>query len=245
MRLGKRPARNAVRFKFGEFFDTTKLPVPPRVFGNYTRVKQWYGLGNNKYGNCVWAGAAHETMLWTLEGFDVRARFTIKDVLSDYSAATGFDPNKPITDQGTDMQEAASYRRKTGIIDAQGVRHKIDSYVALDIGDVDQLALATYLCGACGIGLQLPQSAIDGLGHTWDVVESSRILGGHYVPVVGRNDQNNFESVTWGDLQDMTPNFYHRYSDEALAYLSIERLKKQVSPEGFDLEKLQYYLARL
>lgn len=245
MRLGKRPARHAVRFKFAEFFDTTKLPVPPKVFGNYPRVPKWFGLGNDRYGNCVWAGAAHETMLWTLEGFDVRARFTIKDTLSDYSEVTGFDPNKPLTDQGTDMQEAASYRRKVGIIDARGNRHKIDSYVALDIGDVDELALAVYLCGACGVGLELPQSAMEGLGRPWDVVESSRILGGHYVPVMGRNEAGNFVLVTWGDLQEMTPNFYHRYSDEALAYLSIERLKEEASPEGFDLAKLQYYLARL
>ena len=72
-----------------------------------------------KLANCVWAGAAHETMLWNKEAART-ITFNDQSVLKDYSAVTGFNPNDPNTDQGTDMQVAASYRRKTGVHDAAG-----------------------------------------------------------------------------------------------------------------------------
>ena len=55
--------------------------------------------------------------------------FNNQSVLKDYSAVTGFNPNDPNTDQGTDMQVAASYRRKTGVLDAAGKRHKVIAYL--------------------------------------------------------------------------------------------------------------------
>ena len=55
--------------------------------------------------------------------------FSDFSVLSDYSAVTGFDPADPATDQGTDVQDAATYRRVTGLLDANGgiARLRIDS----------------------------------------------------------------------------------------------------------------------
>src|SRR5215468_8854266 len=123
-KLGKKPARpGAVKFKLANYLVKLKLPTPPQVFGHEGLIgANWGMLGNDQYGDCVWAGAAHETMLWNKEA--ARAvSFSDKSVLSDYSAATGFDPNDPSTDQGTDMQAAASYRKKTGIRDAKGKRH--------------------------------------------------------------------------------------------------------------------------
>jgi hypothetical protein len=38
-------------------------------------VAHWGMLGNDHYGDCVWAGAAHETMLWNKEA----ARNVLKD----------------------------------------------------------------------------------------------------------------------------------------------------------------------
>ena len=249
MKLGKRPARHgAISFKFADFFDASKLPTPPAVFGHQAAVPQFFGLGNDKYGCCVFAGAAHETMIWSLEGGRPRARFTIQDVLSDYSAVTGFDITKPDTDQGTDMQTAASYRRKTGILDATGRRHKIDSYLAMQIGNVDELVLAIWLMGAAGIGLQLPSQAMDAfdVGAVWAVPSKPTIEGGHYVPGVGRDKDGNILVVTWGKVQAMTSEFYARFSDENCAYISLEILNdKNLSPEGFNADGLRSKLAGL
>lgn len=207
---------------------------------------EWHILGNDKVGDCVFAGAAHEHMLWTMEGGAPRSRFTTKDVLSDYSAVTGYVPGRDETDQGTDMQEAASYRRKTGVLDATGKRHKIDAYMALEIGNADQLFLASWIFGAAGVGFQVPASAEGQFQRRepWHVVPRDRIVGGHYVPAVGRSESGNVVVITWGAAQEMSLEFLTAYNDESVVYLSEEFLRgsDKLSPEGFNLELLGKYL---
>jgi hypothetical protein len=245
-KLGKTPARpNAVGLKFGMFFNAEKLPTPPaKGFGHYGLGigLNWGMLANDKYSNCVFAGADHEHMVWThRSGAGQPVAFNNETVLADYAAVTGFDPAKPNTDQGTDMVDAADYRRKVGVIDASGARHKIDSYVSLRAGDANQLALATYLMGATAIGLRFPESAEKQFDNSepWDYVIGSPLCGGHYVPCVGKNSDGNFLIVTWGRLQAMTPAFLKNYCDEALAYVSLDPLKNDLSPEGFNADQLR------
>lgn len=241
-RLGKRPAReNSVTFKLERYLVTPRLPTPPLIFGDQDIVgPDWGVLGNNDYGDCVWAGAAHETMLWNKEAGQSIA-FTDGVVLSDYSAVTGFDPaHVEETDKGTDMQEAASYRQRTGVLDESGQRHKVLAYVALRAGDFDQLMLATYLFGAAGVGFVFPQSAWDQFDNNapWDVVPGSPAKDGHYVPSVGRDADGNLIVVTWGRLQRMTPAFYTKYNDETVAYVTDEFLQNDKSRLGFNRQQL-------
>ena len=239
-KLGKKPARaGAIRLKFGDYLQAAALPPLPAVFGHEGLVTTWPMFANDRFGDCVWAGAAHETMLLAAEGGAI-VTFGDANVLSDYAAVTGFQANDPATDQGTDMQAAAEYRRSTGIVDAQGARHKIAAYLALEPGNVTHLYLAAYLFGAVGIGLTLPSSALDQSrgGLAWDVVTGSPSDGGHYVPLVGRRADGNLLAVSWGALQPMTESFLKAYCDEAVAYVSAEVLTNQRSPEGFDYAAL-------
>lgn len=247
MKLGKKPARpDAIQFKFKAYFDTPNLPTPPTAFGRYQAVQNWGVLGNNDYGDCVWAGAAHETMLWHSE-VGAPVEFNDAAVLANYTAVTGFDPKNPDTDQGTDMQLAASYRRQTGLLDATGERHNISAYVATDPGNLDNLATACYLFGAVGVGIVFPISAMlqFNMRQPWDVVEGAREDGGHYVSCVGRNEAGNLLVVTWGKIQEMTPAFFTKYNDENVVYLSMDMIKNNVSPDNVDLESLQKDLAAL
>lgn len=247
MKLGKKPARpDAIAFKFKAYFDVPSLPVPPMVFGHHQAIRDWGVFANDQYGDCVWAGAAHETMLWNkVVGVDIP--FDDKSVLSNYTAVTGFDPSDPTTDEGTDMQLAASYRRTTGILDAVGMRHHIHAYVAIDPKNLDTVAVATYLFGAVGIGIVFPGSALDQFnkGQPWDVVEGAQPDGGHYVTCVGRNEKGNLLVVTWGKVQEMTPAFFQKYNDENCVYLSMEMIKNNVSPENVDIVSLQRDLTAL
>lgn len=192
-----------------------------------------------------WAGAVHETMLLVREAGGT-VSFTDGAVLGDYAAATGFDPADPETDQGTDMQQAAAYRRATGIADAGGARHRIAAYLALEPGNVEHLYLAAYLFGAAGTGLQLPSSALvqTKQGQVWDVVADAPIEGGHYVPLVGRQ-ADGLHVVSWGAVQVMTEAFLAKYCDEAVAYVSLECLIDRRSPEGFAYDDLIADLAAL
>lgn len=240
-KLGKLAARpGAISFKFAEYFTAAALPTPPAVFGHYGAVKSWGVFGNDRYSNCVLAGAAHETMLFTGEAGDVAA-FDDSSVLSDYSAITGFSPGDPNTDQGTDMQAAADYRRKTGLLDAAGNRHIIDAYVALAVGDINELLTAVNLFGAVGVGIKFPSSAMAQFdaGKPWSVVPGDKVDGGHYIPCLGRAPSGNFVIVTWGRIHEMEPPFFELYNDENVCYLSLESLNaKGLSPEGFDMTAL-------
>ena len=244
LKLGKRPARkNAIKLKFSALADAAVLPKPPLHFGHEKLLgEDWGVLGNDRFGNCVLAGAAHETMLWTRIGDAPDCLFTEDGVLADYSAITGFDPLKPDTDQGTDMQEAASYRRKIGVVDVLGNRHKVAAYLEIDPGDLKAHYQALWLFGAVGIGFEFPTSAWEQFDASkpWKVVKGSRVDGGHYVPLVSK--RRTLECITWGRSQGMTVDFFHHYNDESVVYVSEDSLIERKSPEGFDYDTLVKFL---
>jgi len=252
MKLGKKPARpGAITLKFADIIDASKLPTPPSHFGHQGMIANnaWGMLGNDNVGDCVLAGGAHEHMLFSLEGQHGKVVFDTKGVISDYSAITGYDPNDPNSDQGTDMQQAASYRRKVGLIDSRGVRHKVDAYCEIGLRDLSQLNLAVWLFGAAGIGIQFPNTAMDqfNAGKVWDVVPGATIEGGHYVPIIGKHTDGHYVLVTWGKEILATTRFIRKYMDEGVAYISRDVLlaKTAKTDEGFDIAALDSFLKQL
>jgi len=245
MKLGKKPAiKNSVSFRFRDYLSLTQAPLPPKTVNHEKGITNWGMLGNDNYGDCVFAGAGHETIAWNKTAGKV-VTITDGNALSDYSAVTGFNPNNPNSDQGTDMQAAASYRRKTGIISANG-RHKVAAYLAITPGNRTELKLACYLFEAVGIGIQFPASAMDqfNAGHAWTVVRGAQIEGGHYIPMLGYNSRYIY-IVTWGKVQKMSWAFFDKYCDEAIVYLSEEMLTGGKSIEGFDEASLRTDLVAL
>lgn len=248
-KLGKKPApKVGLKFGFLDYANLGALPKPPTSFGHEKLVASdgWSMLGNDQYGDCVFAGAAHETMLWCMMGSGKCPPFNNASVLSDYSAVTGFNPNDPNTDQGTDMGQAASYRRKTGIVDSASHRHKVGAYLGIDVRDPHQLYAAVYLFGAIGIGIEFPGSAMDQFnkGHEWTIQRGAQIEGGHYIPFVAKHGRT-LTVVTWGRTQTMSQGFLERYCDEGVVYVSEEALTNGKSPEGFDYAALIADLGKL
>lgn len=243
-KLGLKPHRpGAVKMKFGDYL-TPALPKCPATFGHENLVKFFHMLGNDRFGNCAWAGAAHEQYIWSSMG-STRTHITTMDVLSDYSACTGFRIGDETTDQGTDMQMAASYRRKVGIRDINNIRHKITAYAEVKAGDLEQILTAAWLFGCCALGVTVGANQEEqfSLGRPWDGAPGSN-AGGHYVPLVGFRDGLAWV-VTWGELQPVTPDFIRANCDQAMAYLSPEMLKNGKSLEGFDLAALTADLSSL
>lgn len=256
-KLGKRKATYDKRdLLFSVYRMKGSLPPHPAKFGHegFIDSHAWQMLGNGPddsvqtgfqgAGDCVFAGACHETMLWTEEAHH-RALFTGKNAISDYSAVTGYVVGNDATDQGTDVRTALKYRAKTGIIDVNGNRHKIGAYLALEPGNIDHIKEAMWLFGAVGIGIEFPNSAMDQFdaGKPWSVVHGSQVEGGHYIPLVAK--RTRLECVTWGQIQGMTEAFYKKYCDEAWAILSPEMLVNGKSLGGFDLAALQADLTAL
>lgn len=253
--LGKQEAkydRNLLRFsKYRSTLSTNKLPALPAQFGHEEVYPSngWGMLGNGPddsvtpgfqgAGDCFWAGSAHETMLINkTAGRDVV--FTGANVISDYSAQTGYQIGNDATDQGTILLDGLKYRQKTGIVDAAGVRHKIGAYLALEPGNLHELYEAIYIFGICGIGIQVPSSAMDQFseGVIWSVVPGATIEGGHYIPMIAK--RANPKLITWGQTFWMTEAFYKKYNDESYVYVSPEMLNNRgVNVQGFNMTQLQ------
>lgn len=246
LKLGKKPAvKNSVSFRLRDYLSIATIPTPPTKIDHEHAVINWQMLGNDQYGDCVWAGAGHETMMWSKDG-GKPVNVTATDALADYSAVTGFNPNDPNTDQGTDMSVAASYRRKTGVVDASNQRHKVAAYLSITPGNREELKQAVYLFENVGIGIQFPASAMDQFNkhEAWTVVKGSSIEGGHYIPALGY-DSKYVYVITWGAVQKMSWAFFSKYCDEAITYLSPDMLANGKSVEGFNSAQLTTDLAAL
>jgi hypothetical protein len=240
-KYGKKPARpESIKLKFSAY--AKALPTPPVEFGHDAAVNPFHCLGNDRYGDCYFAGAAHEEYIYSALGSQ-RAHITTADVLDDYAAATGFNPADPATDQGTDMAQGAAYRRKIGIRDAKNIRHKVGAYASLRPGDIAEHKTATWLFGAVGLGLTVGDNQQEQFakGEPWDGPLGSN-SGGHYVSILAFRG-GLLWVVTWGKVQAITPAFFAAQNDESVVYFSEEMLRGGKSPEGFDVAALNDDLA--
>jgi hypothetical protein len=222
-------------------------PIPTRRFGFGSIYSDWKVLGNDYYGDCVWAGADHETMLWNrLAGHSVS--FTDDNALSDYSAVTGFNKNDPNSDQGTEVRTAMGYRRSTGVIDSRSIRHKIDAYVSIDPKDWDLMLRCLWAYLTVGVGFAYPTSGDKQFDNNvpWDVVSGATVEGGHYVNLVGsKAPTERITCISWGRTQEMTKEFYEKYNDETWIPLSKEELRAPVNVRNINWTKLSSMLSSL
>jgi hypothetical protein len=253
LKTGKLAARpGAVKLKFDDVADLSQMAPPPKTFGHDRLVRRWNMLGNDIAGDCVFAGTGHEIMLWNAEAGKT---VSISDAtaLKNYSEFTGYDPsqtdpqgNNP-TDQGTDVAQWLSQRRKIGFADDYGKRHKIGAYIALDPHNIDQLHYADYYFDGVGIGVEFPAQWMDIFqqgGRTWPALKSPDYEGGHYITSVAWRDGRPV-IVTWGAKVELTVGGYLQNADEAYAFLTPEKLVKGVDMQGFSLPKLTGLLSEL
>jgi hypothetical protein len=244
---GMQPWRHdAIRLKFGSYIDRAKLPVLPHVFGHVGRAQPpskhgWQMLGNDQAGDCVMAGACHETMVWTWATGRAIPPFNTAQVLAQYYAQTGGQ------DTGLDPIDFAKMRCKSGIKDANSTVHKIKAFAAVDT--VEEIMLSVFLFGACGIGLELPDNAEEAFDNhePWnDTSGAPKPANGHYVPVVGKNTHGDLIVVTWGALQAVTMDYLDKYCAGGVCFFSDEYMMTTgVSPEAYDEAQLHSDLAQL
>jgi hypothetical protein len=166
--------------------------------------------------------------------------FDDASVLSDYSAATGFKPDDPGSDKGTNVHDALSYRRHTGIVDADGARHQSGAYVSLDPKNWQHLEQATYIFGAVGIGIEFPDSAMQqfNAGEPWDVVNGAHIEEAG--TIARRQLLLPQTGCPWsrGASAGSSRRTSTKYNDEAYAYIAPTGSKRRHRLAQFDIEKL-------
>lgn len=231
----------------------SQLPPVPEHFGHIkTNDVSWGMLGNDTAGDCVCAGACHETMLWNIATGKPVPTFSTQTALDNYRAmqvAQGepaYNPANPdATDTGLDPIQAAAYRQQVGIKDDTGALHKIGAFVAVD--NLAQLDLGAFLFGTAGCAFQLPDDAEDYFSkqQVWSNTTGAP-SGGHYIPYGGKNSAHHRFFVTWGVLQAATKPWIEKYFVGGVVYLDMDYFDaKGFSPEGLNQEKLQEYLQQV
>jgi hypothetical protein len=195
---------------------------------------------NNKLGDCAIAGSIEEVRLANaLRG--VTVNFTDATALANYSAITGYNPDDPSTDGGTDVHQLYDYRKTTGIVDADGQYHKIVAYAGLTPGDWDELLIALSMFDMVGIGIQVQDYCEQQFedGQPWSLERGfHQTVGGHYIPVVGATDINTAQLYTWGSIGGITKPFYEKFSTVSVVALTDEIFEQGKTPEGLDAAQL-------
>ena len=232
-----------IKLKLSDVLIKPKVPeLPKGAFGHLITDDPpggWGMLGNSDAGDCVVAGSMHEHILWAWATGRPIPKFTDKLAKEQY-----FSQSSKHLDVGLDPVQFAWHRQKNGVIDADGIVHKIDAFV--QIGSVYELELAVYLFGTAGMCWGLPEGAERDFveGRVWsDTVMQGQ--SGHYTPCVGRNSKGNLVFITWGRAHAATPAYVEAYWNPGgcIAYLSREYLLATgKSPDGIDWNGLKEYL---
>jgi hypothetical protein len=245
-RLGRRPPRSAARsprLALSRFL-TGQLPTTPPIVDWVSRVgaSNWQMYGNDRWGDCVFAAAGHMITATSLYGTGALITPSEAEILRAYSAVTGFDPNagppgSNPTDQGTVVQDALSYWRRTGV-----AGHKILAFAEVDVRDLAEVADALYLFGHLMLGVNLPNAAMQQFdaGQAWHLTpDDGGTAGGHAVNLGYEARGGGYRAITWGRSQPFSADWWAKYVEEAWVVVSPEWLTAAgTDPAGVDLAAL-------
>lgn len=234
------------KLKLGDYLHAEA--APPQSVSRPHPGFDWGMLANDRLGDCVIAMMLHSIEDFHLDAGTPVPQFVDADAVKMYSAITGYNPDDPSTDQGTDESQAMSYWEKPGL-SVQG-SHTIAGTVSVDLKDLNECRIAISEFVALQVGIALPLSAqgqnawtIVGDGKTGNSAPGS--WGGHGIPYREYNP-SQFTCVTWGAEMVLDVNFHLAYAQEAHVVVSQEMLSKTgTGPSGVawgdlvsDLKKL-------
>jgi hypothetical protein len=241
-KTGKLPAKNDPRdFLLKSYLVKSQLPPIPSAVDWTKAIKTWPMFANDRVGDCVFAGAANVIMT---AHANVNRPFVPSDkqVLSAYSAVSGYDPNDSESDRGAYLSEGLNYWRKNGI-----ATNKIGAYVKVNHRMRTNMMAALYLFGALYVGFMLPATIDHQInnGLAWDVLDPSLsgdaapgTGGGHCVAIFRANTSSYF-CASWGRLWRVTNDFIKAYMDEAYAVIHWAWIKDNgLAPSGFNMKSL-------
>jgi hypothetical protein len=215
----------------------SELASPPAAISRPHPGFAWGMLANDRIGDCVIAMMLHSIEDFHLDAGTPAPAFTDGDAISIYSALTGYNPNDPSSDHGTDETAAMSYWEHPGLQTGQNGTHTIVATVAVDPSNLTECRIAIDEFVDLQIGIALPISA---QGQTeWTVVGDGKTgnsapgsWGGHGIPY-REYDAETFKCVTWGAELLLTVPFHEDYAQEAHVVVTQEMLNKQgIGPSG-------------
>ncbi len=238
-KLGKEPARRDSRnLKLkailrapvkvpGEYdFDTSHSGVPSPVFAN------------DRVGDCVIAGRAHQTLRFELVEQKKVIEITDDDVTREYFLETGGP------DEGLFVLDSLKLWRTSGW-KAAGDQYFIMAFAEIDRAKSSEVKRTVFTDLGVGLGLSLPLTAQREFeaGKPWRTTIGSgsapNSWGGHYVYVTGYTTLGP-TCVTWGRKQLMSWSFFKKYCDEA--YAVVDALNTPKKRRMLDAAKVAAFL---
>lgn len=252
-KLGRnRPAPPARRpLMFGDYVQAAFTPPPTLLYGPKALPVLAEMLGNDTVGDCVEAAMLHATGVWE-DNAGRPVAFTTAEAIALYSAITGYDPNDPTTDQGTDELTAFAYWKQTGVI---GGKHKIAGWVSIDATNKTEVMTAIWLFENVCFGIELPDAYVtpfpSGNNFLWGVEGPPDPNNGHCF--LGHGYGNvGVRIATWGMRGGMTWDAVAKYastsgSGELYTVLSADSIATATAkaPNGFSFAQLQTDLQAL
>jgi hypothetical protein len=168
MKFGRKaPKSLGPHFRFSRYLTARLPPAPAAVdYSPWALPSLRDIMGNDQYGDCVFASANHvQGVVTGNAGALVQA--TLAQILGQYSAVTGFNPNDPSTDQGTDEVTALNWFCANGF--ANGVKPL--GWVYVDAANAEEVKQAIYLFEHMIFCAGLPDAWVNpmpsGDGFTW------------------------------------------------------------------------------
>ncbi|MDD5486236.1 MAG: hypothetical protein PHW65_01590 [Dehalococcoidales bacterium] len=214
LKLGKLPAvidRRTIKFK--SLIRRDLLPPLPASFDlddHLGGIEDNNMYANDRYGNCVIAARAHQTLRFEKYEQGEIIPITDQEVIDQYFKESGG------LDSGLYLLNSLKRWRKEGWT-AAGRQHNIYAFASVDWKNHDEVKYCIYLLGGINYGFMVPQSCLDQfeMKLPWTVVTpDGGIKGGHGVYAFSYlNGYNALGPVimTWGRRQQMTWDFWDKY----------------------------------
>lgn len=228
--LGRLPAKRPVGLHQLAYYQEHPLPKPPATLGT-PNVPNWYMLGNDKYGDCTFAGVYHAKMATAqLSGAKLKLA-SDKDVIDEYLKFTHGQ------DAGAVEADVLKTWHDTGFFGS-----KIDAYAPTDRHDFLEIKSVINEFGFIYIGIDVPSPCEEQFAahKPWTLTHTSRdqdIIGGHCIILTGY-DQKMFYGITWGEVQGISYDWLSTYMMESWAVITPETVQGG-KLRGFRIKDLQ------
>jgi hypothetical protein len=235
-KLGKLAPQFPVAVKDMHCYMVAPLPKAPAAVDHATQVTAGFPMdGNDRYGDCTMAAAAHLIQAWNAE--------------------TGIELPVPTDAEVVAQYLKLSHGKDSGLVESRVLQDwlrtglwgsKIVAYAPVNVHSLEALKQAVAYFGGVYVGVQVPKNAQSQFAdeRPWALEpgwQQQPIEGGHAIPILGYDEQWLY-CVTWGAVQKISWDWWSTYGDEAWVILS-EEFKKAGKIGGIDVATLQADLA--
>lgn len=233
-RLGAKPAKRDPRnFKMAELLAKPKKPPVAYDFDKVHPGIPMPMFGNDRYGDCVIAGRAHQTLRFEDAEQGKVIPITEKDVLNEYFLESGGQ------DTGLYILDSLNHWRKDGWM-AAGKKYFIEAFAEIDPKNHDLVKQTLSSNIGVYIGMAMPDNWQDALnkGKAWtDTSEPMNEYNGHcvYLPAY---DRSYLTCVTWAQRQKMSWKWWDKYVTEVYGVIDAKNT-------GINHKKVKELLAKL